>query len=84
MRDGHTLQDFNFGTATGVTNAEQSVTHGIKNAAGVATAPTVILCALDNLGINETPQASSVTSTKFTISTSGTRGRTVWWLALLA
>lgn len=80
---GHTLTDWNFG-ATTANNGGTTVTHGIKNASGVATTPTVIFCTLDNFAIGEVVQADTAGTTTFRVSTNGATTRTIWWLALLA
>lgn len=72
------LSRIQFGVASGVTSAGQSVTHNL----GVA--PDVVFCTLDNVGVGEVAQAANLGATTFTISTSGATGRTVWWLALKA
>jgi hypothetical protein len=72
------LSRIKFGVANNVTNAGQIVIHGL----GVA--PDVVFCTLDNVGVGEVAQAALLNATNFTISTSGTSSRTVWWLALKA
>lgn len=78
---GHTLTDWNFG-AVAATSSGVSVTHGIQNSAGVATAPTVVVLGLDYAG---SPgiyvSAGNITSTTFKVYSSS--NATVWWLALL-
>src|SRR5437868_600100 len=79
----HTLTDWNFGTAS-ANNSGVTVTHGLKNAAGVATTPTVIFCTIDNFALAESCMADTVGTTTFRLSTSAATTRTVWWIALLA
>ncbi len=64
-------------TAAGV-----AVTHGLKNVAGVATAPGTILVTANSGTANVTVVAGGVTTTTFTVFSSVNIN--VWWLALAA
>lgn len=78
-KGGHTLQDWNFGIANAALSV--TVTHGIKNAAGVATAPTAVFVCPTIIG--NTFLVNTVGATTFNITVS-TNNQNVFWLALLA
>ncbi len=80
-KSGHSLVDFNFGSVN-ATSAGVSVTHGLKNVAGAATAPGTILVTANSGTANVTVVAGGVTTTTFTVFSSVNIN--VWWLALAA
>jgi len=81
---GHTLTDWNWGIAGGVSNAGVTVTHGIKNAGGTSTTPNVIFALIDANALSEICMADNAGTTTFRLSTNTSTARNVWWLALLA
>jgi hypothetical protein len=81
---GHTLTDWNMGITSGVTSAGSLVTHGLKNAAGVATTPTAIFALPNFVAANQVVSAGSANTTQFTLATNtASPSINVWWIAIL-
>ena len=77
---GHTLTDWNAGFVS-ITTGGTTITHGLKNASGVATAATAIVAVCASSGLAGVITINSQTTTQFTAATSVNCN--IFWIAIL-
>jgi len=76
----HTLTDWNAGFV-GITTGGTTITHGLKNASGVATAATAIVATCASSGLAGVITINSQNTTQFVAATSVNCN--IFWLAIL-